>query len=303
VARGRTVEGVVFPVVSVVMPTFNHGHLIARAIESVRQQTYPHWELLVIDNHSTDNTQEVVDGFKDPRVRILKIHNNGIIAASRNMGVAQAVSPWVAFLDSDDWWESDKLAVCVDRLGDAVDVLYHDLALVGGATGWLARKKIQCWQTRVPVLQDLLVRGNALATSAVLARRELLLAVAGKIVDPQFSAAADFACWLNLAQLTDKFEFLPRTLGAYLLHGQGVSRRDMSVPTAKACEPFLAALDARELRAHKAWIGYARGRYLFVNGQPAAAMVALRDVLKAGACVLRLKASWMMASYYLGFAR
>ena len=295
--------GVASPVVSVVMPTFNHGHLIARAIESVRKQTYPHWELLIIDNHSTDNTQEVVDGFKDPRVRLLKIHNNGIIAASRNLGIAQACSLWIAFLDSDDWWTADKLAVCVSRLGDAVDVLYHDLALVGGASGWLAKKKILCWQTRVPVLQDLLVRGNALATSAVIARRELLLAVADKIVDPQFSAAADFACWLNLAQLTDKFEFLPRTLGSYLLHGQGVSRRDMSVPTAKACEPFLASLKACELRAHKAWIGYARGRYLFINGQPAAAVDALRDVLKAGSWSMRLKACWMLATYYIGLAR
>lgn len=301
--RGRTVGGVASPVVSVVMPTFNHGHLIARAIESVRKQTYPHWELLIIDNHSTDNTQEVVDGFKDPRVRLLKIHNNGIIAASRNLGIAQACSLWIAFLDSDDWWTADKLAVCVSRLGDAVDVLYHDLALVGGASGWLAKKKILCWQTRVPVLQDLLVRGNALATSAVIARRELLLAVADKIVDPQFSAAADFACWLNLAQLTDKFEFLPRTLGSYLLHGQGVSRRDMSVPTAKACEPFLASLKACELRAHKAWIGYARGRYLFINGQPAAAVDALRDVLKAGSWSMRLKACWMLATYYIGLAR
>lgn len=277
------------------MPTYNHGHLIARAIDSVLAQNYLHWELVIVDNHSTDNTRELVQGYADPRIQLLQIHNEGIIAASRNMGVRQARGEWIAFLDSDDWWSPEKLAACVPRLQPAVDVLYHDLALVGAATGLFRRRQIHCWQTQKPVLADLLVRGNALATSAVMARRELLLQVAGRIEAREFSAAADYACWLNLAWLTDQFEYLPMVLGSYLVHGQGVSRRDMSEPTGRACAPFLDVLSPAQLRAHQSWLRYARGRHRFASGQRGAAVPDLRFALAASrSAEIRLKSLAML---------
>jgi len=70
--------------VSIVIPTFNHAPLLNRALESVRQQTYQNWEAIVVNNFSTDNTIEVVESFKDPRIKLINFSNNGIIAASRN---------------------------------------------------------------------------------------------------------------------------------------------------------------------------------------------------------------------------
>jgi glycosyltransferase involved in cell wall biosynthesis len=283
------------------MPSYNHGHLIARAIDSVLAQSYPHWELIIVDNHSTDNTRELLQTYADPRIQLLQIHNQGIIAASRNKGVRQARGEWIAFLDSDDWWTPEKLSACMQRLQPTVDVLYHDLALVGVGTGFFRRKQIHCWQTRTPVLQDLLVRGNALATSSVMARRDLLLQVTDRIETREFSAAADYACWLNLAQLTDGFLYLPMVLGSYLMHGQGVSRRDMSEPTTRACAPFVHVLSPGQLRIHQSSLRYARGRHLFTNGQRVAAVPELKFAVAASNSVeIRLKALVMLCLYYLG---
>ncbi len=97
------------PLVSVILPTFNHGRFISKAIESVLNQTYSNFELIIIDNHSEDNTEEVVAFYKDNRINYLKFRNNGIIAASRNYGIKHSRGKYVAFLDSDDTWYKQKL--------------------------------------------------------------------------------------------------------------------------------------------------------------------------------------------------
>ena len=102
--------------VSIVTPTFNCAPLLRRAIDSVLQQTHQDWELLVVDNHSTDGTEELVRGYRDTRIRYFKIQNNGVIAASRNLAISQAKGEWLAFLDADDWWMPQKLEVSVRSL-------------------------------------------------------------------------------------------------------------------------------------------------------------------------------------------
>ena len=114
------------PLVSVVIPTFNQASYLGRALQSVLDQTYTNWEAIVIDNHSTDNTDELMTSFADPRIIYLKIHYNGVIAASRNLGIRAAKCEWIAFLDSDDWWRLDKLQVVFDCINDKVDLVYHD---------------------------------------------------------------------------------------------------------------------------------------------------------------------------------
>jgi hypothetical protein len=132
-------------------------------------------------------------------------------------------------------------------------------------------------------------------------RRELLMQVASKIEGREFSAAADYACWLNLARLTNGFFYLPMVLGSYLVHGNGVSRRDMSEPTARACEPFVAVLNPDQLRTHQAWLRYARGRHLFASGKPTAAVVDLKFALASSSSIeIRLKSLAMLFLHYIG---
>ena len=84
-------------------------------------------EILIVDNHSTDNTDSVVKSFDDPRVQFFRNHNEGVVAVSRNFGLKHAVGEYIAFLDSDDWWHPQKLEVSLKYLERGADVVYHDL--------------------------------------------------------------------------------------------------------------------------------------------------------------------------------
>ncbi|MCP4377403.1 MAG: glycosyltransferase family 2 protein, partial [bacterium] len=104
------------PVVSVVMPTYNHAVFIGEAIQSVLSQTFADFELIVVDNYSEDDTESVVRGFGDPRIEYIKFANNGVIAASRNAALNRASGEFIAFLDSDDTWSPDKIAVQLEYM-------------------------------------------------------------------------------------------------------------------------------------------------------------------------------------------
>ena len=96
--------------VSVIMPSYNTASYIAKSIESVIAQTYTDWELIIVDDYSTDNTDEVVAPFlTDPRIRYIKNEENSGAAVSRNRALHEAKGKWIAFLDSDDLWLPDKL--------------------------------------------------------------------------------------------------------------------------------------------------------------------------------------------------
>ena len=97
--------------VSVIMPSYNTSDFICETIESVLKQTYTNWELLIVDDCSTDNTDEVVRSFlSDNRIKFFKNEKNSGAAVSRNRALREAKGKWIAFLDSDDLWMPDKLA-------------------------------------------------------------------------------------------------------------------------------------------------------------------------------------------------
>ena len=97
-------------IVSIIMPSYNTAQFIAESIRSVQAQTYPHWELIIVDDCSTDQTDEVVEKFlSDSRIRYLKNERNSGAAISRNRAISEAKGKWIAFLDSDDLWHPKKL--------------------------------------------------------------------------------------------------------------------------------------------------------------------------------------------------
>lgn len=96
--------------VSVIMPSYNTAKHIGESIESVINQTYPNWELIIVDDCSTDDTDVVVQGYlSDSRIRFLKNEKNSGAAISRNYALWEAKGKWIAFLDSDDVWLPEKL--------------------------------------------------------------------------------------------------------------------------------------------------------------------------------------------------
>lgn len=95
--------------VSIIMPSYNTGLYIADSIQSVIEQTYQNWELIIVDDCSVDNTDEVVAEFQDQRIHYLKNDTNSGAAVSRNRALREAKGKWIAFLDSDDLWYPTKL--------------------------------------------------------------------------------------------------------------------------------------------------------------------------------------------------
>ena len=101
--------------ISVVIPTFNRKTLLIEAIESVLAQTFRDWELIVVDDGSTDGTEEKLKRLLCPEIRYIRQRNQGVSRA-RNRGIQTAVNDWIAFLDSDDYWHKDKLRLQLEAL-------------------------------------------------------------------------------------------------------------------------------------------------------------------------------------------
>lgn len=96
--------------VSIITPSYNTASFIGKTIESVQRQSYQNWEMLIVDDCSTDNTDSVVGKYlSDTRIRYIKNKKNSGAAVSRNRALREAKGKWIAFLDSDDLWLSDKL--------------------------------------------------------------------------------------------------------------------------------------------------------------------------------------------------
>lgn len=115
--------------VSIIMPTYNRGSFILETIESVRDQTYDNWELIIVDDGSDDNTAEVIAEIKDTRIRFYKAGRIGIGSKIKNLGLEKATGDLIAFIDSDDLWAREKLEKQVTALQQ-----YHNagFSLTGG---------------------------------------------------------------------------------------------------------------------------------------------------------------------------
>jgi glycosyltransferase involved in cell wall biosynthesis len=213
----------VSPRVSVVIPTYNRARDLRRALVSVVAQSCKHWEVLVVDNHSEDDTARVVEEFHEPRMQLLSVHNQGVIGVSRNCGVAHARGEYVAFLDSDDWWLPAKLERCLRELDGGADVVYHDLYLARTDSSRPRLRRAGTRRLTSPVLADLLERGNALVNSGVVVRRSTLLAAGGLSEDPRITAWEDYECWLRLARVTERFRRVRGVLGFYWGGGGNVT--------------------------------------------------------------------------------
>jgi glycosyltransferase involved in cell wall biosynthesis len=212
--------------VSVVMPSYNYAHFIGRALQSVLDQTYSNWEALVVDNHSQDNTDDIIKSFNDPRIRLLKIHNHGVIAASRNLGIREARGEWIAFLDSDDCWYPTKLEVIMAAVNtnNSYDVLCNDELLVDTHTG--DKRVLRHGPYKEDFYRELLVGDNRLSPSATVISRNFLVRHGLAFNESQgYVTVEDYDLWLNLARCGACFKFIHDVQGEYVLHGTNSAAR------------------------------------------------------------------------------
>jgi len=209
------------PLVSIIIPTYNHAHFLGAALDSVLKQTFADWEAIVIDNFSDDDTVRVVESFADPRVRLVQFANQGVIAASRNHGIALTFAPYVAFLDSDDTWQPEKLALSLEKLHAGFDLVCHAETWVGPGK---RRREVMYGPRERASYEMLLFEGNCISTSAVVVARKLLEQAGCFSENPAFNTAEDYDLWLKLVAQGARVEFITRVLGDYLIHDTNQSK-------------------------------------------------------------------------------
>ena len=212
------------PLISVVIPTYNRGVLLKKAIESVVAQSYENIEIIIVDNNSTDNTNEVISSFVDSRIKVYKIHNQGIIAASRNLGIKNAKGDWIALLDSDDFWFPSRLEAVLEytRSPHQFDVLSTDEIQLCSTTK--KTSKLVYGPLGRNAYKSLLLDRNKLSPSAVLIKSAFLQEKNIQISeDKNVNTVEDYDLWLNIAIAGGKFKFIHSFEGVFLVHDKQTS--------------------------------------------------------------------------------
>jgi glycosyltransferase involved in cell wall biosynthesis len=223
------------PEISVIIPTYNQANFLREALQSVIDQTFTDWEAIIVNNYSEDNTIEVVESFKDPRIKLINFRNHGIIGTSRNEGVRQAKADIIAFLDSDDIWNSLKLERVVSffRHQPGVELVCHDeWALVDN------RIKNVIKYGPYKDYYGLLFQKNCLSTSAVAMRSHKFLALGGFSEEVRFAGVEDYDLWLRLARAGCTIAYLHEALGTCRMHDQSFSAK-----TQQHCDKSLNLLN------------------------------------------------------------
>lgn len=223
--------------VSVIVPVYNVEEYIESSIQSILQQTYENFELLVIDDESPDNSIEICKRFQDPRLTIIHQKNRGL-AGARNTGIRNAKGEYLAFLDSDDLWEPEKLQKHVEHLNASPDVgvSFSRSAFIDGkgqALGIYQMPKL----THISAAH-LLCRNPIGNGSAPVIRRQVFAAI--KFEDNRYGAPEDFyfdenfrqsediECWIRImAQTPWKIEGIPEALTLYRVNTEGLSAQVM----------------------------------------------------------------------------
>lgn len=206
--------------VSIILPTYNRAGTIERAMESVINQTFGNWELIIVDDGSTDDTEEVVSRYQDVRIRYLKQLKNSGANHARNIGIASAKGSYIAFIDSDNTWNEEKLSKQITLMQMAED----DIGLIYSAFVRIDREN-RCYipnrylsQTdKEDNIMDILFKENIIDTNTVLIKKECFDKVG--VFDEEFPRLQDWEMFFRVISVGGyKVKFIEEDLvNNYLL--------------------------------------------------------------------------------------
>ncbi len=199
------------PLASIIVPTFNRAKFLPRCIHSILNQTYTNFELIIVDDGSTDNTRDVVTSFDDKRIRYLAQDKNRGAAYARNVGIRAAYGIYIGFQDSDDEWfpnNLEKKITAIINSPASVGVVYSKFIKIGKdkkRTVWPPE-----WIKKLDGnLHKELLRGNFITGQAVLIKREVFDAVG--LYEESLPGFQEWELWLRIAKKY-MFQFIPEPL-------------------------------------------------------------------------------------------
>ncbi|QEL15562.1 glycosyltransferase family 2 protein [Limnoglobus roseus] len=211
------------PIVSIVIPLYNAAAYIGEAVAGVRRQTFADWELIVVDDGSTDDSaaaaERAADGLGD-RFRLVRKANGGEPSA-RNAGIAVARGAWIANTDADDWWEPTKLEKQLAAAADPDTVLVHTGVVHHNPDGSETRLDMAGAARRVGRCTAALLEPHSICHPSVLVRKTALDRIGG--YDAGYRQACDIDLYFRLSAVGG-FAFVPEYLTHYRIHAGQLSR-------------------------------------------------------------------------------
>jgi glycosyltransferase involved in cell wall biosynthesis len=206
------------PLFSILIPTFNREKILPIAVESVLNQTFSDFELIIVDNGSTDNTKKVIEDYSDERIKYYWQNGSGSPANPRNTGITIAKGEWICFLDSDDSWNKNKLRVISEYISknNHYDIICHHMNVqtvnqsrsvirFAGATGKVSNK-------------NMILLGNPLINSATIVRNEFIIKNSIVIDErKEFIGCEDWELWLQCASKNARFKIINQILGTIFM--------------------------------------------------------------------------------------
>ena len=208
------------PKVSVIIPTHNRANYLPAAIQSVLEQTFQDFELIVVDDASSDNTAAVVKSFTDSRISFSRLDANRGGSAARNQGILTATADYLAFLDDDDEWAPDKLARQVQILDEAskdVGAVYTGYVMIEPKESRVVGRRVPV--KRGDILTDLL-EGNCVGTTSTLLMRRVCFDRVG-LFDETLPSFQDHDMWIRVAK-DFRFECIDQPLIKYHVHDKKI---------------------------------------------------------------------------------
>jgi glycosyltransferase involved in cell wall biosynthesis len=189
------------PYISVIMPVYNRQHTVAKAVQSVLGQSYGNFELIIVNDASTDKTEEIIQSFSDSRIRYILHDRTMGASAARNTGIKSSVGEWIAFHDSDDEWMPDKLEKQVAIINEIGETEPSPIIYTGFYRFNKYGKKEYIPSNEVVVREgkilNSLLHGNFVTTQTVLIKKSCLEKAGG--FDEQLPRFQDWELWLRLA--------------------------------------------------------------------------------------------------------
>ena len=219
--------------VSIIMPAYNAEKYIADSIRSVLAQTYSNWELIVVDDGSTDGTASIVQEFaaRDTRVRYI-FQENGRLGKARNTGIANAAGSLIAFLDSDDLWLPTKLQMQLQAMSENnADVVFSNSYVFTDENPGNETETLRSSAGRLcgPDFFDSLIRQNQIPVLTVLLKKTTLDTVGLFEEAKPYHGCEDVDLWLRLAKAGFVFYGMPDALARYRRHDNAMTAHASNV--------------------------------------------------------------------------
>jgi glycosyltransferase involved in cell wall biosynthesis len=212
------------PLVSVVIPVYNGERYLAECLESVKKQTWPSIETIVVDDGSTDRSVEIAS--KDARVRLIR-QSNRDVSAARNAGIQASQGEFVAFLDYDDLWLPEKVERQMGCFAQnpGTDVVFTDVIKFDDDGRTRHPQDRRRWASRLngPRAFQSLAKKNPILPSAVMAKKGSLLRAG--LFDERFKTCGDYEMWLRMAGRGMRFVYLDHPLTRYRVHSANTGRK------------------------------------------------------------------------------